>query len=127
MAQNSDDRNLLLLILVALGVLVLFPALFMGFGMMGVGGMMGGTWGGHMWDGGSTMGWLPLVGVAMQLLFLFVLLGGAYLLYRAVAGDGEADGNDPAIEELRTAYARGDLSDEEYESRREALEGDQQG
>jgi putative membrane protein len=31
-------------------------------------------------------------------------------------------GRDPAIEELRHAYARGDLTDEEYESRRERLE-----
>ena len=127
MARNSDDSNLLLLVLVALGVLVLFPALFMGFGIMGVGGMMGGTWGGHMWDGGSGMGWVPFVGVAMQFLFLLVLVLGAYLVYRAVAGDGETGGSDPAIEELRSAYARGELSDEEYENRREALERDRQG
>lgn len=119
MAQNSADRNILVLVLVALGVLVLFPALFMGFGMMGFGGMMGGTWGGHMWGDGGAAGWFPLLGVAMQLLFLLALVAGGYFLYRALGG---GDGDDPAIEELRSAYARGDLTEEEYENRRETLE-----
>jgi len=123
MSSNTDGERLGLVLLAALGILVLFPALFMGFGMMGAGGMMGGTWGGHMWDGGAT-GWFPIVGLVMQLLFLLVVVGGAYLLFRAVAGD---DGRDPAIEELRSAYARGDLSEEEYERRREALERDEEG
>lgn len=126
MAQNSDDRNLLLLLLIVFGVFVLFPVLFAGFGLMGVGGMMGGTLGGHMWDGGAT-GWIPLVGLAMQFLFLLVFLAGGYSVYQALVGDGEADGTDPAIEELRSAYARGELSDEEYENRREELEPDRQG
>lgn len=120
MSSNTDGQRLGLVLLAALAVLVLFPVLFMGFGMMGVGGMMGGAWGGHMWDGGAT-GWFPLFGLVMQLLFLLVVVGSAYLLFRAVAG---GDGHDPAIEELRSAYARGDLSEEEYERRREALERD---
>lgn len=124
MSPDTDGQRLGLLLLVALGVLVLFPLLFMGIGMMGVGGMMGGAWGGHMWDGGTATGWFPLVGLAMQLLFVLVLVAGAYLLYRAVTG---TDGHDPAIEELRSAYARGELTNEEYENRREALERDRQG
>ncbi|WP_049981225.1 SHOCT domain-containing protein [Halolamina rubra] len=124
MSSNSDGRQLGLVLLAVVVALFVFPVLFMGFGMMGVGGMMGGAWGGHMWDGGATGGWVPLLGLAMQLLFLLALVGGAYLLYRAVAGD---DGTDPAMAELRSAYARGELSDEEYESRREALERDREG
>jgi putative membrane protein len=124
MSSNTDGERLGLLLLAGLGVLVLFPALFMGFGMMGAGGMMGGAWGGHMWDGGGATGWFPLVGLVMQLLFLLVVVGGAYLLFRAVAGD---DGTDPAIEELRSAYARGDLNEEEYKRRREALERNGEG
>ncbi len=119
MSSNTDGRQLGLVLLALVVALFVFPVLFMGFGMMGVGGTMGG----HMWDGGTTGGWVPLLGVAMQLLFLLALVGGAYLLYRAVAGD---DGTDPAMEALRTAYARGELSDEEYESRREALERDRE-
>lgn len=118
MARNSDTRNLLVLLLVVLGVLVLFPALVMGFSMMGVGGMMGG----HMWSDATAPGWLPLVGIGMPLLFLSTIVVAGYLLYSAVAGD-----DDPAIEEVRSAYARGDLSEEEYERRREALERDHQG
>lgn len=124
MSSDTDGQRLGLILLAALAVLVLFPVLFMGFGIMGVGGMMGGAWGGHMWDGGGATGWFPLVGLVMQLLFLLVVVAGAYFLFRAVAGD---DGRDPAMEELRSAYARGDLSEEEYERRREALEHDREG
>lgn len=106
-----------MILLVALAVFFLLPLLFMGFGMMGT-GMMGGTWGGHMWGDGQTSGWFPLAGIAMQLLFLLVVVGGGYLLYRGLTDD---DGSDPAMEELRSAYARGELSDDEYEQRRDAL------
>ena len=54
--------------------------------------------------------------------FLSALVGGAYLLYQAITGS-ESD-SDQALEELRLAYARGELTDEEYEQRREALERD---
>ena len=118
MSSNVDGPRLGLLLLAIVGALLVFPLLFVAFGMLGVGGMMGGAWGGHMWGGGT--GWFPLIGFVMQLLFLVALLVGGYLLYRAVTGDG----GDPAIEELRLAYARGELTDEEYENRREALEDD---
>jgi uncharacterized membrane protein len=53
---------------------------------------------------------------------LAVVVGAVYLGYRAVTTqDGSAD---PALEELRAAYARGDLSEDEYERRRERLEAD---
>ena len=58
----------------------------------------------------------------VQLLFLAAIVGAGYLVYRAVT---TADsGTDQALEELRLAYARGDLTDEEYEQRKEALERD---
>lgn len=63
-----------------------------------------------------------IVGIVMQLLFLVAPVGGEYLLYRAVTG-GESD-SDQAMEELRLAYARGDLTDEEYEQPKTALERD---
>jgi len=117
-SQNNDRRTIGLIFLIVLAVFLL-PLLLMGFGMVGF-GMMGGTWGGHMWGDGQAGGWFPLAGVAMQLLFLLVVVGGGYLLYRGLAGDGD----DSAMEELRSAYARGELSDEEYEQRREALARD---
>ncbi|OAQ52995.1 hypothetical protein HTG_09195 [Natrinema mahii] len=119
MATDTRDTRLATIVLVAIAVLVVLPMAFMGFGLMGFGPMMGGTWGHGMWNGGTAPGWLPLVAVLMQLLFVAAVVGGGYLLYRAIAG---GDDTDRALEELRLAYARGDLSDEEYEQRRDALE-----
>lgn len=125
MSTSPSDRRLLAAVLVLLAVLLVVPTLFVGFGMMGFGPMMGtgGMWGGGMmWGDGSVPAWVPLFGAVMQLLFLLLLVGLGYLVYRAVAGPAGA--SDRALEELRLAYARGDLSDEEYETRREALERD---
>ncbi|MFD1565187.1 SHOCT domain-containing protein [Haloarchaeobius amylolyticus] len=122
MATDTHDTRLVTIALIAIGVLVLLPTVFMGFGMMGFGPMMGGMWGHGTWGGGTAPGWLPLVGVLMQLLFVAAIIGAGYLLYRTIAGsDGDSD---RALEELRLAYARGEVSDEEYEQRREALERD---
>ncbi|WP_434530145.1 SHOCT domain-containing protein (plasmid) [Haloarcula sp. NS06] len=122
MPTNSDGTRLVTLLLVIIGAVFIFPLFFMGFGMMGFGPMMGGMWGGHMWGDGTMPGWMFIVGIVMQLLFLAALVGGGYLIYRAVTG--AASDSDQALEELRLAYARGELTDEEYEQRREALERD---
>ena len=121
MTTTSTDRRLVTLVLAALALLVLLPLLFMGGGMMGYmgfGPMMGtgGMWG----DGSVAPGWLFVVSAVMQLLFLAVVVGGVYLVYRAVTDGGEDD----ALAELRLAYARGDLDDDEYERRRDVLERD---
>ncbi|SEH64578.1 putative membrane protein [Halopenitus malekzadehii] len=127
MTNTTDDTPLVPLVLILIGVVLIAPVFLMGFGMMGFGSMMGGMWGGGMWGGGmwgdgTSAGWTVLVGVAMQLLFLAVLVGGGYLVYRTTAG--RDDDSDRAIEELRLAYARGDLTDDEYEQRRAALDRD---
>ncbi|WP_256392710.1 SHOCT domain-containing protein [Natronoarchaeum rubrum] len=120
MATNRNDSSLVAILLV-LAALVVFPMIVMGGGMMGFGSMMG-AWEHGMWGGGAMPGWMLLVGVLMQLLFLAAIVGAGYLLYRAVAGSD--DDADRALEELRVAYARGELTDEEYEQRRDALERD---
>jgi len=122
MPTNPDDTRLVTLLLVIIGAVFIIPLFFMGFGMMGFGPMMGGMWGGHMWGDGTMPGWMFVVGILRQLLFLAALVGGGYLIYRAVTGDGSS--SDQALEELRLAYARGELTDEEYEQRHEALERD---
>lgn len=120
MTTNTNDSRLLAILLVAVGALVVLPALFMGFGMMGYGSMMGGTWGHGMWGDGTAPVWVVLVGFVFRFLFLAAILAGGYFLYRAMTGsDGDGD---PALEELRRAYARGDLTEEEYEKRRENLQ-----
>jgi putative membrane protein len=122
MTENTDRTRLITIVLIIVGAFVVFPMFFMSFWPM-MGGMMGGgMWGGGMWGNGTTSGWMFVVGIVMQLLFLAALVAGGYLVYRAVA-DSERD-SDPAIEELRLAYARGELTDDEYEQRREALERD---
>lgn len=122
MTQKTDTTRLVALALVTIGGVIIFSMLFVGVGMTGFGQMVGGMWGGGMWGGGTMSGWMVVVGILMQLLFIAALVGGGYLIYRAVAGSNRD--SDPAVEELRLAYARGELTDEEYEQRREALERD---
>lgn len=122
--SDTNQRDLTTILLVLLGVLVLWPVLMMGFGgmgMMGYGGMggFGGMTGGPY--GGS--GGFGLVGFGLQLVFLLVLLGGGYVLARRLLNQRES--HDSALEELRIAYARGDLSDEEFETRRSKLRSDE--
>jgi putative membrane protein len=117
---DTSDRRLVTFLLVVLGALVVLPLLGMGFGMLGYGSMMGGMWGGGMWNGGTVPGWMLFVGLVMPLLFLLLLVGLVYLVYRLLTDD-DGRGEDAAIDELRTAYARGDLTDEEYEDRLERL------
>lgn len=117
MPDKTDDTRLVTILLIVLGALFILPMVFMGFGVLGFVPMMGGMW--H--DGGMTW-WMVLLGIVMQFLFLAVIVGGAFLLYRTVT-DTERD-SDEALEELRLAYARGELTDDEYDRRREALERD---
>ncbi|AWB27604.1 SHOCT domain-containing protein [Halococcoides cellulosivorans] len=78
----------------------------------GSGGMMGG-WGG--------MGGLGLLGGGM-LLWPLVLVGIVLLAVYAGNRGGRTDGTDRARSELRDRYARGELSDDEFESRRRTLD-----
>jgi putative membrane protein len=124
MTTNSTDRRVVALVLLALGALVVLPVLLVGAGVMGF-GPGGGMWGGGMGPGGTwgdagAPGWVLVLGVVTRLLFLAVVVGVGYLLYRAVTTG--RSGSDRALEELRVAYARGDVDDEEFERRRETLE-----
>lgn len=79
--------------------------------------------GGYGGVGGVGTGW-SVLGLLGQLGFVLLLLGGGYLLYRAfVGGRGNTFGRtDSAMQELRHAYARGELSDEQFETRRNRLQ-----
>lgn len=115
MTADKTSNHMLRLVLIVLAVIVLAPLLMMAFAfpMMGMwGGMMGGF-------GGS--GFSPLWGIGMMVVWLVVLVGGGYLVFRSLTGDGGL-GTDPAMEELRLAYARGDLTEDEYEERRSKLD-----
>ncbi|MFB6078889.1 MAG: SHOCT domain-containing protein [Halarchaeum sp.] len=122
-SQSSDGtlRTLLIVLAVVLGApLVLMVVALPLIGAYG--GMMGG-YGGYGGMMGGYGGYSPLWGLGMLLVPLLVLLAVAYLAYRALGGRHAAS-SDRALEELRVAYARGDLSDEEYETRRATLRED---
>jgi putative membrane protein len=116
MSTERTSDGLLRIVLIVLAVIVLFPLLMMVFAVPMM-GMMGWWWGGGMAGGLS-----PLWGIGMMLVWLVVLIGIGYLLYRGLVGRvGPSMSSDRALEELRTAYARGDLSDEEFEQRHAKL------
>lgn len=115
--STDSITQLATVVLIVLGAIVALPVLFMGFGVMRFGPMTGG-----MWGDGTAPGWMVLIGVLTRLLVLAATVSAGYLVYRAVTtADG---GTDQALEELRVAYARGDLTDEEYEQRKDTLERD---
>ena len=113
--SSSNQLDTTTIVLLILGAIILLPLLTMG---MGFGGMMG--YGGMMGQYGGTGGWWPFVGMLVPLIFLLILLGGGYLIFQRMSETQTS--RNPAMEELRTAYARGDLTDEEFESRRDKLE-----
>lgn len=112
----ATDDSLVRTLLIVIAVILLLPFLMMALAMP-----MMGVWGwGHMWNGtGTTWSW-----IIMSIVPLLVILGIGYLLYGALRQSGDRR-TDPAMEELRAAYARGDLSDEEFENRRERLRREQ--
>ena len=119
MSTPRTSGTILRTVVVVLAIVLLFPLLMMVFAvpMMGMMDWWGGT--------GPSVGLSPLWGIGMMVLFLIVLIGSGYFLYQSLT-DGSLDANThrtaPALEELRLAYARGELSDEEFEQRRETLE-----
>ncbi|MFC7213472.1 SHOCT domain-containing protein [Saliphagus sp. GCM10025334] len=115
---TDDSFTRTLLIVIAAIVLVPVVMMVVMMPMMGLWGW-GHMWGGGVWNGtGGTWMW-----ALMFLVPVLVILGIGYLLYSAIRRSGTRQ-SDAAFEELRLAYARGDLSDEEFEERRERLQRD---
>lgn len=115
MAARGTTDDTLRIVLIVLAVLVFAPMLMMVFAFP-----MMGMWGSGMMGGSGGTGVSPLWSIVMMLVWLLVLVGGGYLVYRSLSGSGSI-GSDPALEELRLAYARGEISEEEYEQRRSLL------
>ena len=118
MTSNTTDRQLVWVVLAILAALVVLAL----FGMLWARPMMGGMWGTGMWGVDGMSGWMLITGLGMQLLVVAIIVGAIYLGYRAVTG--RDDSTDPAVEELRAAYACGELSDDEYERRRDRLKSE---
>ncbi len=112
-ATASDMRTVPDALVVVLGLVVgLFfvgPFLLVVLAMptMGLMGAVGGPW-------------ALLVGAAVALVYL----GGAGLIAWWLVGGRRRE--DEALEELRLALARGEITEEEYERRRELLERDRE-
>lgn len=106
--RDAPDALVVVLGLVV-GLLFVGPLLLMVLAMPTM-GMMGAVGGGP---------WPLLVGGAVAVLYL----GGAALVARWLVGGRRED---EALEELRLALARGDVTEEEYERRRELLERDRE-
>ena len=106
----TTDNSVVETVLIVLGVLLAIHLVAMAVmvPMVGIAG-----WG-HMstWTGG----WGSLLWSVIPLLILAFVI---YILYANNSADSKKSG--AAIEELRTAYARGELSDEEFETRRKNL------
>lgn len=118
MSAPRAERSAWLRVLVIVVALVLLAPLLTMVIMMPMMGMMGWWFGGTPGSGAGTS---PMWGLGMMLLFLSVLLGTGYFISRAFTRESFSV-DDPALEELRLAYARGELSREEFEQRREDLQ-----
>ena len=89
MSSQGTSDDTLRIVLIVLTVLFLAPVLMMTFAFP-----MMGMWGGGMMGGFGGSGVSPLWGVAMSLVWLVVLVGGGYLVYRWATGTG-SPGTDP--------------------------------
>ena len=97
-ASRTSTTTIILLVVAAL---VVIPLLTMG------GGMMGGGFG--MFGGGMFLWPLLLIGLGV-------------LVFYGLSGRGESNASDSALETLRARYARGEITDEEFEERKQTLE-----
>ena len=112
--RTPERRSPLRLVLTVIAAILLIPFVLMAVMMP------------MMWMGGgmSTVGAVsmsPLWGVGMMLAVLLVVLGVGYVLYRALTRAGLSS-RDPALRELRVAYAQGELSEDEFKQRKDILE-----
>jgi len=111
----ASDDTVLRAVVIVVAAFLLVPLLVLLFAAP----MMGGMDGGHMWTDGRSGGW-AWIGSWLGMLLVVGVIG--FVLVRALRSPTESP-TDPAMEELRVAYARGDLTDEEFERRRERLQG----
>lgn len=110
-ADDSVLKTVLTVFAALLAIPMLMMVVMMPIMMGGAMPMMGPAGAG---TGSSVMMLLPAI-------VLLVLVGAGYVLYDRL-GDGSGRETDDALEVLRIAYGRGELSDEEFENRRYKLQ-----
>jgi len=109
--------------LLTVGAGVVFaPTLLSGGGVAGRAGGDAGHGGMMSGYGGAMGGYAPgagFLGPLIPLLVLLLVVGGGVALVQELRDGGKAGParSDEAVAELRSAYARGELSEEEFETR----------
>lgn len=76
-----------------------------------------GMWGGSYMGGGPGGWWIFIFLIFIGLLILAILLG-IYILFRGSRSDDEA------LKTIRKMYARGEISDEEFEKKKRKLKSE---
>lgn len=127
--MRTDQRNLLITLVVLAVIALVVPAVAWGiggWGMMGP-GMMGGYWSGGQNAPGGT--WFPVVAAILGILSMVAFWGavivGIVLLVRWLGGPTErrgAAGGETPLDILRRRYAAGEIAQEDYERMRQTLE-----
>lgn len=116
MSQTETLTRTVLLVLLAVVAIPLAMMVVMMPLMGGVGwAQMGG------WMSSGSGGWIGML--LTMLLPLLVVVGVGLLIARSLTSTSRQKPDD-AVAELRRTYARGELSDEEFERRRDRLEQD---
>lgn len=117
--MNNTGTTVGIVLIVVLVVLLLSGAGMMGFGMMGgYGGMMGG-FGAQAF--GFNPGWAILSLVFWALIIAGIVLVVVWLFRNAGRTGLSASSSDPALELLKTRYAKGEITKEQFEEMRRTL------
>ncbi|THE63997.1 SHOCT domain-containing protein [Salinadaptatus halalkaliphilus] len=116
MTQTDSLTRTILLVLLGLFAIPLVMMLVM---MPAMGAFGWSHMGGWMWD--SPGGWVAMI--LMMAIPLLIVIGIGYLIYQSL-GTETTEQTDEALEQLRRVYARGEISDEEFERRRKKLQRD---
>lgn len=121
--MNNTGTAIGIILVVVLVVLLLGGAGMMGFGMMGPGmmggyGMMGGF-------GAQGFGFSPLWAILSLVFWALVIAGIVILVVWLVRNSGRtglsAPSSDPALEILKSRYAKGEITKEQFEEMRRTL------
>lgn len=73
-------------------------------------------WGNYGWGMGMGFGWLFMI------VFWMLVIAGIVFIVRLVAGGEKRNPEETALDILKKRYARGEISKEEFEEKKKAIE-----
>jgi uncharacterized membrane protein len=118
MATKSADNRFHIVGPISLVTATILLFVFIALGMEGSDPMTDGMWSGHLWSGGTVLGWMLLCGIVIQLLVLAVVIRREFINRTLTTSER---GTNRALGECRLASACGDLTENEYKQHRDAL------